>query len=1012
MDFHRVCKHFHTLMENTGDTVMKWFSFFVYVMVGMTGTAGLIYQVAWQKYLSRLLGADSIATAIILATFLGGLSLGYYLCGTFSMHVKNQVKAYAMLEGIIGVWGVGFPVLFSLIDSLTHSWSFAFPVLIIVQGMLCSSVLIGLPTICMGGTIPLLTRGLSPNLAEATRVHATVYAANTAGAFVGALLAGFYFIPEYGLPMTVRGAALLNLGTCVFFYLLSRTFRITQFADMETHVRAQYPTSSRFSPALLYGLAFLSGFYVMTLENVLIRIVNFCLGSTAYAFATIVAVFILAIAVGSFVVGRFRTFSGNTLFINQACITLLLCAVYVTLDTWPYWAHVFRIGFQNNMVGFWEYHVLIVAVLIVILIGPGACMGATIPLAFHELKRNLAGTGKHAGLLLAYNTAGNLTGSIIGGILLYYLLNQAQIYLTASFLAACSTCLVGWWLSKRHFLVAVGMATCLLLLIVFTPFYNEQHFWYSTSRIRGPLEYSLDGPETFFQKFYAGIRKKFYHDGPTGTVAVLEYPVDPLFDQTPREIVVNGKSDSSTIGDIYTLKLSAHIPALLAPKREQVLIIGLGTGVTAGEVSLYPDVEQIDIAEISPTVVKALPWFQEFNHRVHTDPRLRIHVGDAFRILGRSRQQWDIIISEPSHPWVAGVDSLYTQEFYQLVRERLTDEGILLQWTHLYATNLEMVGMIVTTARQTFPHCRAFLSNLSDVFIVASKTPLSIDNIRQAERSWEMNTMIRASLEPLNIASVDGILLREVWSPTYLGDHFSDFEIQTMDHPSLHYIAGKAFFTSEDLPQDVLFSSATAPYHDEFLLARKYPDWENFPPSHEVFGTLIQAMFDKQTNSWFSMGYSLDFQAFLTDPERFPFSEEKRQAYRVELMSFLMDRVSEEAWKTIGLEKASFREKAEKLVAHVKQFRNWIVPYRIDGLKTLLREGISRGNDHYERSWCALQLALLLLQEKADPSQVRNLLEYTASVNGGELLVRPEDQHLLDTVTGKLAHATSRDTVK
>jgi hypothetical protein len=152
----------------------------VYFFTFVTGAAGLIYEVTWQKYLSRILGSDTVATAVILATFLGGLSGGYYLCGKLTTKVRNQFKAYALLEGIIAVWGFLFPVIFERVDSATRGWSFSPPVLIILQGLFCSALLMGIPTVCMGGTIPFLTRGIAQSVEEATRVHAEVYGINTA----------------------------------------------------------------------------------------------------------------------------------------------------------------------------------------------------------------------------------------------------------------------------------------------------------------------------------------------------------------------------------------------------------------------------------------------------------------------------------------------------------------------------------------------------------------------------------------------------------------------------------------------------------------------------------------------------------------------------------------------------------------------------------------------------------------------------------------------------------------
>jgi spermidine synthase len=295
----------------------------------------------------------------------------------------------------------------------------------------------------MGGTVPLMTRGISRNLTESTGVHATIYSVNTAGAVLGALLAGFYLIPRFGLPVTVRGAAIVNLGVSLFFLLI--TVRLKPQPSEETdpasagHVRQG---ARRFPPSILYVVAFTSGFYVMMLENVLIRYTNFALGSSSYSFSLIVAVFILSIAVGSYIVSRLQMIPASLLFWNQSLIAVFLLVVYYSLDTWSYWAHLIRIGSQSNTVGFWQYYVTVFVALTGILILPVAFMGATIPIAFHELKRDLHHVGRHSGLLLSWNTVGSLAGSLIGGVVLYYLMNNERISLVSVLLAGGSACLV------------------------------------------------------------------------------------------------------------------------------------------------------------------------------------------------------------------------------------------------------------------------------------------------------------------------------------------------------------------------------------------------------------------------------------------------------------------------------------------------------------------------------------------------------------------------------------------
>jgi len=971
-----------------------------YGVIFLTGAAGLVYQVTWQKYLSRLLGADSIATAIILATFLGGLSLGYFLCGKFSTRLRHPLRGFALLEGAIGTWCLAFPQIFEAMDSLTRSWSFSAPIVILFQGVLCSALLIGAPTVCMGGTVPWMTRGISQNLKEATSVHATIYSINTAGAVLGALLAGFYLIPRFGLPATVRGTALVNLGACLFFLLIAVRVKPqpAEETDPVSTGNAQQGTR-RFPAPILYIVVFTSGFYVMLLENVFIRFTNFSLGSSSYSFSLIVAVFILAIAVGSFIVGRLPRIPASLLFWNQLLIGVLLLLVYFSLDTWPYWAHVIRIGFEPNIVGFWQYYAFVFIVLTGTLILPVGCMGATIPIAFHELKRDLHTVGKHSGLLLSWNTIGNLTGSILGGVAFYYFLNNQRIFLFAVLLAACSVCFIARSMARPYLYSGGLLAILALCFLVFTPLYDQNHFMLGTFVKQQLLEYSLNGPKSFFENSNRGSKLLFYDDDPISTVGVVDSGVKPPFKQNNLSIMVNGKSDSATNDDIYTIKLSAHLPALLAKGRKEVLVIGLGTGVTAGELTLYPDIEHIDVAEISPAVIKALPHFKDSTYAVHENPKLRILAGDAFRILGRSEKKWDIVITEPSNPWVTGVDLLFTREFYKMVKTHLTGDGIFLQWVQSYASSQNMLGMILNTVHQEFPQSRVFWSTEGDLLVLATRAPLTPQDVKRAEAVLGKNDRVRDSLGIINLKSLDSLLLREIWTPSYVQKVYSGFDIQTMDQPRLHYIAGKDFFIGLDMDSSTLFNPMTVPFVSEYLLAMKYPDWKTHAFSKEEYSPLAVSLKDITHNNFDPMISSLGVKAFLGNPNMYPLSYQQFREMGLDVLQFVVTANQANLdWGRIGLKNATFRQKALVLFEHIQKTRNWIVPYSLVGLEALLQQGISESKDPYERTWCALQLSMLLSQEKADKRLIKNVMDKVRRLNGGEIPVADEDRNLLEHV--------------
>jgi spermidine synthase len=987
----------------------------IYFFIFITGAAGLIYEVTWQKYLSRILGSDSVATAIILATFLGGLSAGYYLCGKLTMKVKNHFKAYALLEGIIAVWAIFFPVIFNSVDSVTRGWSFSPPFFILLQGLLCSVLLMGVPTVCMGGTIPFLTRGISQSVEDATRIHANVYGINTAGAFMGTLAAGFFLIPSLGLPLTLMETALLNLSAALFFFFSSGRYKSWE-ADASGRPAAAEQIDSnaeirgfRYPPLVLFTVAFLSGFYVMTLENLFIRFVNLSFGSSSYSFTIIVSVFILAIAIGSYAVGRLKQIPRNLLFFNQLFIALILVLLYFTLDTWPYWAHLIRISIQSNVAGFWTYYADVFIALTLVLILPVSLMGATIPITFHEIKRDLANVGRHSGLLFSWNTIGNLIGSIIGGIVLFQAFDLPGVFCIAIFFASLSACLAGWRFSKKSFTLAAVVAVVALIFAFTTPFYEFTHFMVGTFRYRSPLTSSMTGPHKFFLQQTQDRTLQFYKDGSEASVAVMEYPENEHFrGQKSLSIIINGKSDSATIGDMYTLKLSAHLPALLSSQRRNAMVIGLGTGVTAGELALYPDVERIDVAEISPTVVKALPYFNRANYNLQNNPKVKIHIGDAFRILGRSKNTtWDIIISEPSNPWVTGVDLLFTKEFYALAKKHLSANGILLQWVQIYDANIQMVGMILNTVMQEFLHCHVFMANSGDLLIVATDQEFTKEALERAETLLKTNQAVRTSLDTIHLSTLDSILLRELWSTSYIRDFFPDSGIQTMDHPRLHYLAGKMFFMGVRIDGNTLLGAGSVPYISEYLMVRKHPEWKDLEIDAETFGLFLNSTRDVVFGTDIPIGPPFRLKAYLYDSKKFPLSEREKEFFLVDLIPLLAGKVrGKEAWTKTGLNGASYRRKGEAMLSHLRRHRNWIVPYPIDGLKSFLEEGIVKAADSYEKNWFAVQTALLLMYERADTNQIKTVHDRLERDKDGRVLLEKRDEGLLEFIEMRLKKPT------
>lgn len=784
----------------------------IYFFTLATGACGLIYQVVWQRYLVRITGSDGAATATVLGVFLAGLALGYLACGRLTLRTRRLFRAYAALEAVIGVWALAFPWWFRAVETGTRSWSFEAPGGLVFQSTVVCSILFALPTLCMGGTVPLLTRALTLRRSDATSVHARVYATNTLGAVFGSLLAGFWLIYAFGLPATMRGAGAVNLAAAAFFFALDRA----------GYGLSRTPREAAASPAprkALYAVAFSNGIAFMTFESLMIRVTRLSVGSTSYTFALVVAVFVLAIAVGSFAVALRRAPGARALFRVHVGICVSLMVLFVLLDELPWGAHVLRITFSGSPSAFVGYYASLFLGLAALLTLPAALMGAVLPLAFHELRGSVESVGDTAGTILAWNAAGSLVGGVAGGYLAFAFFDSGEVMLAVLLLCASA----GWVSvgSGGSRAPGAGLLVAALGFAALFPSHDPLRFAVGTFRLRQPVEYSFSGSDRFYEKFYENRTVVAFRDAPEGTFAVVENPspvaaiaaqfpdllesvVGDRMDELsrlppPRSIVVNGKSDSSTFYDRETLSLVAHIPALLSDTRREVLVIGLGTGVTAGELTLYDDIERIDVAEISSAVVDFLPHFAASTRSVHESDRLHVEIGDAFRVLGRSDRRWDIISSEPSNPWMTGTDQMFSREFYALVKAHLREGGAFMQWVQRYATNERILALALNTLRAEFPHVRVFRTDGTDDLVLATLRPITEEDFVRAARTLDDRPALGEALAAVGVSSIADLRRRERPDVLRAADAYDPGTTETLDRPRIHYLAGWAFFSGQSL---------------------------------------------------------------------------------------------------------------------------------------------------------------------------------------------------------------------
>ncbi len=788
----------------------------------LTGFTGLVYEVAWQKYLATLLGSHAEATAAVLAIFLGGLAGGYALFGRATRRWHERARRlgrparllvlYGGVEAAIGLYALLFPSLFGVAQTLSllilpghEALAFAFDVAL-------SALLIGPPAVLMGGTIPILTLALAPDLERATRIHAWIYGVNSAGAFAGALAGGFFLIPAFGLDGVVRAMGCVNLFAGIAFAGLGR-------GSPGIAPELANAGAARSDPGTLAfaAVALLAGFAAMALQTTLIRLGALTLGASQFTFAMVVAVFVLCIALGSLVVSALPRIPRIALVGSQWALVFLLVPLYGVLGDVGYWGHVLRVLFRASDAAFYAYQLVVFLAVLGVLAIPIGLSGALLPMLFHELRGRGAELGAVAGRLYAWNTVGSLLGALLGGYLLLLWLDLHHVYRIA-----LSAVVIAAGILTVRVLRAPRLVVGLLVVPSILGGVWLMRPWPAERLSAGLFRNRSEGPASFLgpEAFYAKSRPNqvlFYDDDPTSTVAVME----PRQNRENRSIVVNGKSDGALIGDYATMALSALVPALMAERHERCFVIGWGTGVTAGELAALEGTRSVEVAEISRGVIAAAPFFDEGNLAASKNPKVEIRRGDAYRTLLGSTQRYDLIVSEPSNPWVTGVEMLYSREFLEAARSRLAPGGVYGQWFHLYESDAKVVELVLRTYASVFPQVAVWFTLGTDLLLLGFDRPEHALDVAALETRFGRSDFA-AGFARVGIESFPQILAHELLPLGTLHAQPLPGEIQTLRHPILSHWAARAFFRGRTASFPALIEPAQMQVGERNSLLRRY----------------------------------------------------------------------------------------------------------------------------------------------------------------------------------------------
>jgi spermidine synthase len=725
----------------------------------LSGATGLIYEVLWARMLGLVFGATTLAVSTVLAAFMGGLALGSALSGRKAARLKRPLQFYGLIEIAIAVYALLVPLLFRLVDhAYVFIWQQFHPSLYAfsVWRFVLSCAILLVPTTLMGATLPVLSAALLRAPAFKSTSVARLYTCNLGGAILGTIAAGFFLLPSLGLRKTIYVAAAINVLIGVVAVFVDRAavaqvdnLRVDeQLPDAEDQVN-NLRNAERQSDRLPYTdgtrfwlcCAFVSGFVTISTQVAWTRVLTMVIGSSTYAFSIVVALFLIGLSAGAFTIGAKKSWEGlrRAVFALQL-ITALSLLISIRVINWTPWLLV-NTGLKLNVGSWGGLLALQISAAALLILIPAFLMGTVMPLVLvWASKARSSLSVRLVGRSYAVNTIGAIAGAFCAGFILIPKFGTRYTIVLAAMLCVIVAGLAFPALSfvkdrdLGRALAAGGTVALIVTLFVFAPAMNLDDLSIGAydslvrvlARARGGVEENeaaQSGEQTH--------QLLQYEEGPTSTVSVRK-------DWGIISLAINGRTNASdSEGDMPTQVMLAQVPLLLAPHVDQGLIVGFATGVSAGAILQSP-MQSVTCVELEPTTVNASRLFEHVNHRPLSDPRFHLVIDDARTYLRVNPARYDIIMSEPSHPWVPGVANLFTEEFFELGRERLNDEGVFVQWLQIYQLSTESLRSVLGTFQKVFPHVVIFRVGGTvkgkDLILAGSRSPLTLDRLSERLR--------------------------------------------------------------------------------------------------------------------------------------------------------------------------------------------------------------------------------------------------------------------------------------
>jgi spermidine synthase len=750
-----VGKNGRSTMQASG-VAQRRFLLAVFVVSGFTG---LIYESIWSHYLKLFLGHAAYAQTLVLAIFMGGMALGSWAVARYSSRLRHLLWSYVLVEGVIGLLGVVFHRTFVA----ASDFSFASVIPALPAGFLVhaykwslAAVLILPQSVLLGMTFPLISGGLIRRWPDRPgETLAILYFTNSLGAAIGVLVSGFVLIRAVGLPGTILTAGIVNVALALTVWLIVRR-------QAEPVPTPQTAPASSVTDTLAWWFviaAFLTGAASFMYELGWIRMLSLVLSSSTHSFELMLSAFIFGLAFGGLYVRRriariadTATYVGGVMVVMGALAALSLPAYNVTFDFMAWCLATFT----RTASGYVAFNVVSQAIAALIMIPTTFCAGMTLPLLTQELMRRR--TGERAiGTIYSVNTLGAIVGVLLTVHVLMPLIGVKGVILAGASIhiaLGLSRFLAVRRQRPRTAAAAIAASILVLMLTIFGVNLDPHRLASGVYR-------------TGFASLPASAKVNYFRDGKTATISLIERQDKVVV------IATNGKPDAglqmgqgpATI-DETTMLMVASLPLSMHPSPKRVANIGFGSGLTAHMLLGSGLVERLDTIEIEPFMVEAArKGFGTRVSNVFEDSRSHIVYEDAKTFFANAREPYDLIVSEPSNPWVSGVASLFSDEFYGRITQYLKPDGYLVQWIQTYETN---VGIVASVIKALAPHFGAYAiynSNDSDILIIATRgmeLPIPDDRIFQSP-------LLRTELNRIGIQGIDDIRLRKIGDRRTIG---------------------------------------------------------------------------------------------------------------------------------------------------------------------------------------------------------------------------------------------------